>query len=205
VNLDAPALDRSSRPTPLFERCGKFLQAVFIKGNLEYGRHALATLAVQSRQSARLLLFNNQLQLCGRRAGGTANPGCATPITATEKQFVSKHENPQIAPDCASSRADLPVTENVQSSTGSVPEVSQDFSRSLHALAFCGIHIISPRLLPMIAEEGTFSIIPTYLRLSAQGRNILAFRADDYYWRDLGRPADLAEAAHDLKQRALRQ
>ena len=167
--------------------------------------HALATLAVQSRPSSRLLLFNNQLQLCGRRAGGTANPGCATPITATEKQFVSKHENPQIAPDCASSRADLPVTENVQSSTGSVPEVSQDFSRSLHALAFCGIHVISPRLLPMIAEEGTFSIIPTYLRLSAQGRNILAFRADDCYWRDLGRPADLAEAAHDLKQRALRQ
>ncbi len=107
--------------------------------------HALATLAVQSRQSSRLLLFNNQLQLRGRRAGGTANPGCATQITATQKQFVSKDENPQIAPDSASSRADLPV------------------------------------------------------------RNILAFRADDYYWRDLGRPADLAEAAHDLKQRALRQ
>ena len=167
--------------------------------------HALATLAVQARQSSRLLLFNNQLQLRGRRAGGTANPGCATQITATQKQFVSKHENPQIAPDSASSRAGLPVTENVQNSTGSLPEVSQDSSRSLNALAFCGIHIISPRLLPMIAEEGTFSIIPTYLRLSAQGRNILAFRADDYYWRDLGRPADLAEAAHDLKQRALWQ
>ena len=167
--------------------------------------HALATLAVQSRQSSRLLLFNNQLQLRGRRAGGTANPGCATQITATPKQFVSKHENPQIAPDSASSQAGLPVAENVPSSTASVPEVSQDSSRSLHALAFCGIHIISPRLLPMIAEEGTFSIIPTYLRFSAQGRNILAFRADDYYWRDLGRPADLAEAAHDLKQRALRQ
>ncbi|PYU50500.1 MAG: nucleotidyltransferase [Acidobacteria bacterium] len=167
--------------------------------------HALATLAVQARQSSRLLLFNNQLQLRGRRAGGMANPGCATQITATQKEFVSKHENPQIAPDSASSQAGLPVAENVPSSTASVPEVSQDSSRSLHALAFCGIHIISPRLLPMIAEEGTFSIIPTYLRLSAQGRNILAFRADDYYWRDLGRPADLAEAAHDLKQRALRQ
>jgi mannose-1-phosphate guanylyltransferase len=30
---------------------------------------ALATLAVQSRESSRLLLFNDQLQLCGRRSG----------------------------------------------------------------------------------------------------------------------------------------
>ena len=28
----------------------------------------------------------------------------------------------------------------------------------------------------------------------------LAFRADQYYWRDLGRPADLTQAALDLQQ-----
>src|SRR5581483_7235194 len=56
------------------------------------------------------------------------------------------------------------------------------------ALAFCGIHIISRRLLPMLSEEGIFSIITSYLRLAGQGEQILAFRADDYYWRDLGRP-----------------
>ena len=66
-------------------------------------------------------------------------------------------------------------------------------------LAFSGIHIISPRLLPMLTEEGIFSIIPSYLRLSAQGEKILAFRADQYYWRDLGRSADLAQAALDLE------
>src|SRR5712692_9738285 len=36
-------------------------------------------------------------------------------------------------------------------------------------------------------------------RLAAQGQKILAFRADQYYWRDLGRPADLTQAAHDLE------
>ena len=71
------------------------------------------------------------------------------------------------------------------------------------ALAFSGIHVISPRLLPMLTEEGIFSIIPSYLRLSAQGEKILAFRADQYHWRDLGRPADLVQAALDLKQNAL--
>ena len=73
----------------------------------------------------------------------------------------------------------------------------------LQLLAFSGIHILSPHLLPMLTEEGIFSIIHSYLRLSAQGEKILAFRADQYYWRDLGRPADVAQAAHDLQQNAL--
>jgi NDP-sugar pyrophosphorylase family protein len=70
-------------------------------------------------------------------------------------------------------------------------------------LAFSGIHVISPRLLPMLTEVGVFSIIDAYLRLVAQGEKILAFRADQYYWRDLGRPADLSQAARDLKQKGL--
>jgi NDP-sugar pyrophosphorylase family protein len=68
----------------------------------------------------------------------------------------------------------------------------------LQPLAFSGIHIISPRLLPQLTETGPFSIIDSYLRLSAQGQKILAFRHDNSYWRDLGKPADLAQAALDL-------
>jgi NDP-sugar pyrophosphorylase family protein len=68
------------------------------------------------------------------------------------------------------------------------------------ALAFSGIHVISPRLLTLMSEEGVFSIIDTYLRLAGRGEKIMAFRADDYYWRDLGKPADLQQAAHDLQQ-----
>jgi NDP-sugar pyrophosphorylase family protein len=131
--------------------------------------HALATLAVQARETSRYLLFNDHLRFCGRRSSGTAIPGCAPQITAPQ--------NP--------------------SGTALAPEVP------LQALAFSGIHVISPRLLPMMTEEGVFSIITTYLRFAAQGENILAFRADDYYWRDLGRPADLTQAALDLKQNIL--
>ena len=74
-----------------------------------------------------------------------------------------------------------------------------------HALAFSGIHVISPRLLAMMTEDGAFSIITTYLRLAAQGEKILAFRADEYYWRDLGRPENVAQAAQDLKQKVIAQ
>ncbi len=66
--------------------------------------------------------------------------------------------------------------------------------------AFSGIHFISPRLLKLMTEDGAFSIITTYLRLAAQGEKIKAFPADKYYWRDLGKPENITQAAQDLKQ-----
>jgi NDP-sugar pyrophosphorylase family protein len=67
-------------------------------------------------------------------------------------------------------------------------------------LAFSGIHVISPRLLSLFTESGVFSIIDTYLRLSARGEKIVAFRADKYYWRDLGKPDSVRLAAKDLTE-----
>ncbi len=116
---------------------------------------ALATLAVQDRETTRYLLFDEQLQLCGWRSGRDQK------------------------------------TELVRS------------SQHVQALAFSGIHVISPRVFAMMTEEGVFSIISSYLHLAAHGENILAFRADEYYWRDLGRPENLMEAAQDLKQKVL--
>ena len=69
----------------------------------------------------------------------------------------------------------------------------------MDALAFSGIHVISPRLLGLITEQGTFSIIDSYLRLAAQGERILAFRADQYYWQDLGKPENLLQAGKDIQ------
>ncbi len=72
------------------------------------------------------------------------------------------------------------------------------WSPSLQPLAFTGIHIISPRLLAMLSEEAAFSIITSYLRLAAQGEKILSFRADQYYWRDLGRPESIQQAVQEV-------
>jgi NDP-sugar pyrophosphorylase family protein len=73
-------------------------------------------------------------------------------------------------------------------------------SKQTQALAFGGIHVISPRFIRMMVESGVFSIINSYLRVAGQGENILGFRSDEYYWRDLGRPDDLKQAARDLGQ-----
>jgi len=66
------------------------------------------------------------------------------------------------------------------------------------ALAFCGIHVLSPRIFAKMEEEGAFSIIAAYMRLAARGEKIVAFRADECYWRDLGRPENVTQAAQDL-------
>ena len=117
---------------------------------------ALATLAVQDRETSRYLLFDPHSQLCGRRSGRDGAVEMARP-----------------APPA-------------------------------HALAFSGVHVISPRFLSMLTEDGVFSIVTSYLRLASQGERILAFRADEYYWRDLGRPESLAKAAADVEHQVLR-
>jgi NDP-sugar pyrophosphorylase family protein len=55
----------------------------------------------------------------------------------------------------------------------------------------------------MMTEHGVFSIIDTYLRLSNRGEKVTAFRADQYYWRDLGKPESVRLAADDLAQNIL--
>lgn len=71
-------------------------------------------------------------------------------------------------------------------------------ARTLHARAFSGIHIISPRIFPLMHEDGVFSIIPVYLRLAAAGESIHSYPADQNYWRDLGKPAQIAAASQDI-------
>ena len=115
---------------------------------------ALATLAVQDRETSRYLLFDEQDQLCGRRTRS------ATDAREAKVEIVRPAQHTQ-------------------------------------ALAFCGIHVLSPRIFAEM-QEGAFSIIATYLRLAAQGENIAAFHADEAYWRDLGRPENITQVEKDM-------
>jgi NDP-sugar pyrophosphorylase family protein len=112
---------------------------------------AIATLAVQERETSRYLLFNETAQLCGRRI-----------VREKKHEIVRKAE-------------------------------------SVKALAFTGIHVISPRLLTMTEEDGVFSIIDLYLRLAGEGQKICGFRADEYYWRDLGKLEQVKKAEEDYE------
>lgn len=71
-------------------------------------------------------------------------------------------------------------------------------AQGLNARAFSGIHVIAPRIFGLMTEEGAFSIIDAYLRLSAEGERVVGFDADGYAWRDLGRAEQLAEAEREI-------
>ena len=147
--------DASQREEPFL------LHNVDVVSTIDFGRlvkshtekAALATLAVQDRETSRYLLFDDKLRLSGRRSGQRGETELVRPPS------------------------------------------------ELQALAFTGIHVISPRLLGMMSEEGAFSIINTYLRLAGAGESILGFRADEYYWRDLGKAEQIQQAAEDFKKR----
>jgi mannose-1-phosphate guanylyltransferase len=80
------------------------------------------------------------------------------------------------------------------------PEIVWAGGAKLEALAFTGIHVISTRFLKMTSENGVFSIIDTYLRMTSAGENIRGFRADGFYWRDLGKLEQLKQAEEDCRQ-----
>jgi NDP-sugar pyrophosphorylase family protein len=154
------SVEDSSRPEePFIVHNVDVLSTIDLRRMVQFHaeKQALATLAVQDRETFRYLLFDDRLQLCGRRSGDDQEPELVrSPLVRSSQQA--------------------------------------------RALAFSGIHVISPRLLTMMTEDGAFSIVTSYLHLAARGEKILAFRADEYYWRDLGKPENLAQAALDLKQ-----
>ncbi len=114
---------------------------------------ALATLAVQKRETSRLLLFDGALRLCGRR------------MVKTGKDEVVRG------------------------------------GEDLQALAFTGVHVISPRMIGMMRERGVFSIIDVYLRLAGVGEVVQGFRADGYLWRDLGKLEQVRAAEQEWEAR----
>jgi NDP-sugar pyrophosphorylase family protein len=150
--------DNGSSDEPFILHNVDIISAIDLKKMVQFHteNNALATLAVQTRKTSRYLLFDDQLQLCGRRT-----------ISEDKTEMVRDLHHAQ------------QITE----------------------VAFTGIHVISPRIFPLLTEEGVFSIIPAYLRLAAQGEKIMAFKADGTYWRDLGKPENIQQGEQDIKNK----
>jgi NDP-sugar pyrophosphorylase family protein len=49
-----------------------------------------------------------------------------------------------------------------------------------------------------MSGQGVFSVIDAYLQLASQGEKVVAFRADDCYWRDVWRAENVAAAEQDV-------
>ncbi len=72
---------------------------------------------------------------------------------------------------------------------------------SMRELSFGGIHVISPKMLDLIVEQGVFSILDPYMRLAAARHPIRAFRVDEHLWYDVGRVDRLRQAERAIRDR----
>ncbi len=144
-----------SRPEPFILHNVDVISTIDLSKMMEHHKQnqALATLAVQERETSRYLLFDEKNALCGRQAG---REGTAEMVRG---------------------------------------------ARNIQALAFSGIHVISPQFLRLMSEDGVFSIVTSYLHAAGSGEDIQAFRADEYYWRDLGKPENILQATEDVNKR----
>ncbi len=126
------------------------LQNVDIYSDIDYNKMlkqhnnsgALATLAVQNRESSRYLMFNGNNQLSGWID------------TKTNEQIVTRPNN------------------------------------STKNMAFCGVHIVSPKILDMLPDKNVFGIIEIYLELS-KTQTISGYLHNNNYWFDVGSPEKL--------------
>ena len=85
-------------------------------------------------------------------------------------------------------------------SSGETRISREDSFADAKPLAFSGIHIIQPELLPLISEEGKFPIMDLYLRL-AKTHSIKAFIDQSSLWMDLGKPEQLELAEKIFSKR----
>lgn len=122
---------------------------------------ALATLAVKHRPTSRPFLIGKDGTVCGWRHLGTGEEKLIRTVAG------------ELVPD-ELIRAPHPAA----------------WSDGLDEVAFSGIQVVSPDLLPLFTETGAFSITDTYLRLC--GHHRIQTRTDDAcIWVDMGKTATL--------------
>ena len=73
-------------------------------------------------------------------------------------------------------------------STGEKKLSRKEYKR-MYPLAFSGIQVLDPSIIPLITEEGRFSLIAMYLRLCRENR-ICAYTDNDSFWFDAGTRED---------------
>jgi NDP-sugar pyrophosphorylase family protein len=148
---------------------------------------ALATIAVQQRKSSRCLLLDAKLRLCGRRVAGQPDELACVSSDLKPWAFAGIHVlSPRIFGLMKKGLMKNASMSNALRKNADTDNVSTtNFSAAIDTTA--------------LASAPAFSIIPEYLRLAAAGEKILGFAADGAYWRDLGTPASLQQAAADVQ------
>ncbi|HTN43032.1 MAG TPA: nucleotidyltransferase family protein [Nitrospiria bacterium] len=75
--------------------------------------------------------------------------------------------------------------------------------KALAKRMFAGIHVMDPRVLSYIPDQGFSTIIDAYLEMLQKGERLLGHEFGDY-WMDIGTPERYRKAQEDLKGKRVR-
>jgi len=143
---------------------------------------AIATLAIRDRNTSRYLLFDQNNHLAGWR---NKNTGDEILVGTHGLDLVGTHGQNHVG------RHGLDLV-----GTHGRASLKQ---YSLRDFAFSGIHMISPKMLPLLGEIRKHSLTPFYLEI-AKENTIAGYVHNSDSWFDCGKPETLAQAAEYLKQ-----
>jgi NDP-sugar pyrophosphorylase family protein/aminoglycoside/choline kinase family phosphotransferase len=65
---------------------------------------------------------------------------------------------------------------------------------------FCGLHLVSPRILKFLPESGFAGIIPAYERAMKQGLRVAGVCVPGSFWADIGTPQQYLDAHREMKK-----
>ena len=68
-----------------------------------------------------------------------------------------------------------------------------------NTFTFCGLHLLSPRILRHLPETGFAGIIGAYQRAMRRGERVSGVCVEDSYWADLGTPAQYLDAHRETR------
>ena len=64
---------------------------------------------------------------------------------------------------------------------------------------FCGLHLVSPRILDSLPAEGFAGIIPAYERAMKRGERVAGVCVPGSFWADIGTPQQYLDAHRELR------
>ncbi len=92
----------------------------------------------------------------------------------------------------------------VEVKNGSVQNFSAQRPGTDNTSTFCGIHLVSPRIMEYIEDTTFSSIITAYIKAMDEGKKVRAVHASNSYWADIGSPEKLLATHIELASRAQR-
>lgn len=119
--------------------------------------------------------------------------------TLSLKELIHFHKRHEAIATIASHQRQIKIDFGVLQRDGNYTLTGYSEKPSIDYLVSMGIYVFEPRVLNFIPKNQYLDFPDLVVKLIAAGEKVVSFPFDGY-WKDLGRPDDYEEAAHDFSK-----